>query len=385
MSRTLEPDTSLDLFDIDENDFEYENESVDNSFSRNLQALQAHSFGYPTFAPLYPQGQQEIFNQHAFVDPFHSNSTSVGLLGGHVLNGIAESVEHHFQATRQPSFQKPFYDDLRQNGHVFYPSVDRLQPQFNHGAPHAYPALPFLPIPQPSLMPLQPPIPMHHNPVRDRSFTSNCKAQYDPTFTPEPFNPDPKDCSVCLAPQPAALAILQPCRHPLCSSCLTSALNIVGEKDMECAVCKQSVANFNLVMGPGKVAANSKGPVEDTSSASTGEDPQENGRDRTDTSSKSFANPLFSSSPGSSNAFEDGSTSNGDLESAFEFGLDLGELRASTPKLEQQMQDSPWIWSKSHTSPCIARNGEDNVVLRIDNVPWVCFLVSLFVLQRTEF
>lgn len=32
----------------------------------------------------------------------------------------------------------------------------------------------------------------------------------------------------------------------MCSACLTSALNIVGEKDMECAVCKTGVANFHL-------------------------------------------------------------------------------------------------------------------------------------------
>lgn len=52
-------------------------------------------------------------------------------------------------------------------------------------------------------------------------------------------------CSVCgnLGP---SLAELEPCTHLLCSACLTSALNIVGEKDMECAVCKTGVANFHL-------------------------------------------------------------------------------------------------------------------------------------------
>ncbi|KAH9983130.1 hypothetical protein BJV74DRAFT_887018 [Russula compacta] len=52
-------------------------------------------------------------------------------------------------------------------------------------------------------------------------------------------------CSVCgnLGP---SLAELEPCAHLLCSACLTSALNIVGEKDMECAVCKTGVANFHL-------------------------------------------------------------------------------------------------------------------------------------------
>ena len=142
---------------------------------------------------------------------------------------------------------------------------------------------------------------------------------------------------------------------------------------MECAVCKQSVANFNLIMGPGKHPANSKSPAQ-ASSAALVEDPQKIGLDRADASTKSFAEPLFPSSPSSPSTFEEGNTSSGDLGSAFEFGLDLGELRASTPKLEQQMQDSPWIRSKPPTLPRSARNREDNVVLRIDNVPWVCSL-----------
>ena len=61
---------------------------------------------------------------------------------------------------------------------------------------------------------------------------------------PESFAPE-LCCSVCgnLGP---SLAGLEPCTHLLCSACLTSALNIVGEKDMECAVCKTGVANFHL-------------------------------------------------------------------------------------------------------------------------------------------
>ncbi|EIM82144.1 uncharacterized protein STEHIDRAFT_85596 [Stereum hirsutum FP-91666 SS1] len=52
-------------------------------------------------------------------------------------------------------------------------------------------------------------------------------------------------CSVCGLSSPS-LAILEPCSHVLCSGCLTSALNIVGEKDMACAVCDTGVANFHL-------------------------------------------------------------------------------------------------------------------------------------------
>lgn len=54
----------------------------------------------------------------------------------------------------------------------------------------------------------------------------------------------------------------------------------------------------------------------------------------------------------------------GELESAFEFGLELSELRASTPKAEQQSH------SLISTGSMIGESGE-NVVLRIDNVPWV--------------
>ena len=40
------------------------------------------------------------------------------------------------------------------------------------------------------------------------------------------------------------LVIIEPCKHAHCNACFTSALNIVGEKDMECAVCKALVVSF---------------------------------------------------------------------------------------------------------------------------------------------
>ena len=55
-------------------------------------------------------------------------------------------------------------------------------------------------------------------------------------------------CSVC-GRLTGSRAVLKPCEHPLCSACLTSALNIVGEKDMECSVCRGRVADFVLVDG----------------------------------------------------------------------------------------------------------------------------------------
>lgn len=71
-------------------------------------------------------------------------------------------------------------------------------------------------------------------------------AQSLPILREEPHRADPSpSCSVCGAHK-GSLAILAPCTHPLCSGCLTSALNIVGEKDMECAVCKAKVIDFKL-------------------------------------------------------------------------------------------------------------------------------------------
>ncbi len=64
----------------------------------------------------------------------------------------------------------------------------------------------------------------------------------------------------------------------------------------------------------------------------------------------------------------------GDLDGAFEFGLDFGELRASTPKMEQQIGRLNTSHGASIGTPL-----DTNVVLRIDNVPWVSFSLVSFV------
>jgi hypothetical protein len=151
---------------------------------------------------------------------------------------------------------------------------------------------------------------------------------------------------------------------------LTNSLNIVGEKDMVCAVCKQGVADFKLVMGASEGGRAGKGDPRVSQLS-------EKGDQFPDMAGQSFMEPFSSSSPRSSNAFEHQSANNcaGDLENAFEFGCDL-DLRASTPKLEQQPQE----YLSEGTSATYShgkrgmRKGEDNVVLRIDNVPWVRFL-----------
>lgn len=68
---------------------------------------------------------------------------------------------------------------------------------------------------------------------------------YEPPLPPQPERTPTPACSVC-GSSSGSLAVLDPCTHPLCSGCLTSALNIVGEKDMECAVCKAKVNDFKL-------------------------------------------------------------------------------------------------------------------------------------------
>ncbi|KAJ3507892.1 hypothetical protein NLJ89_g6050 [Agrocybe chaxingu] len=357
MSLTLEPDTSLDLFDIDENDFEYEQDyQGDTSFSRDLQSLQCNSsFGYPSFTPHARQAQSQAFVQSGFADPFRPVGAVHGVLP-HMLNGIAESVEHHFHATHQQHHQ-PFFDDIHQSGHPFYTPVGHHPGQYNHTMPQPYSAPAFVPVPHPQLHPLQP-TPMHFKPASERPVVVPNVEVVTPVPSPEAT---PTDCSVCLAFNPSSLAILQPCGHPLCSACLTSALNIVGEKDMQCAVCKQSVADFKLIAGVPKGQPNSKGATL--------------GSTTSDLTGKSFMDAL-SSSPSGSIMFDPGNANtatSGDLDSAFEFGLDFGELRASTPKFHQQYDRS--MDSQSHVSVAgmgkrNVRKDEDNVVLRIDNVPW---------------
>ncbi|EPQ53578.1 hypothetical protein GLOTRDRAFT_139764 [Gloeophyllum trabeum ATCC 11539] len=78
------------------------------------------------------------------------------------------------------------------------------------------------------------------SPINEGAFHFN---DFQEAEAPWPI--ESTSCSVC-GREASSLAILDPCGHPLCSGCLTSALNIVGEKDMQCAVCKTSVDDFHL-------------------------------------------------------------------------------------------------------------------------------------------
>ena len=372
MSLTLESDTSLDLFDIDENDFEYEQDyqgpQLEDSFSRSLHAQNSTTIGYPTFSPHHQHGHQPIYSNSmvTFADPFQPMGIAHGLSSGHVLGSIAESVEQHFHATRQQPVHDRFYQERHQHPHGFYSQSSYPQPRYSQGMPHAYPTPSFVPLPQASMLPF-PAAPTQANMAHERGFAVPSTQPLTPVMLSE-HSASPSDCSVCLASHPSSLAILQPCKHPLCSACLTSALNIVGEKDMQCAVCKQSVADFKLVIG------SSKGDMDASRANSSkgdhaGTKLSLNEKTGSDMAGKSFMDPL-SASPGSSTAYDhENSSGSGDLDSAFEFGLDFGELRASTPRMEHQMQDAQTAGQREIVK------GENYVVLRIDNVPWVRFHV----------
>lgn len=147
----------------------------------------------------------------------------------------------------------------------------------------------------------------------------------------EPAPAPELSCSVCGSLGPS-LAELEPCSHLLCSACLTSALNIVGEKDMECAVCKTGVANFHL---------------RNTGSKGSG--------------------MLTPAAP------------RGCLTPAALDGLNKDDLANDFHFFDLQASSTPNKHERHHVG-----DGE-SPVLRIDNVPWVCIDVLLCQTVLTQF
>jgi hypothetical protein len=186
---------------------------------------------------------------------------------------------------------------------------------------------------------------IHHQQHQQMRKSSNPPAPRMPSPKPEflaaTAPPNPKQCSVC-ARRSVSLAVLSPCAHPLCSACLTSALNIVGEKDMQCAVCRRAVTDFKLVVVS---PASSEESSSVSGSSNEGERPALGARDvnQEGMKGKSFFEPMWSS-PGSS-VVE---------------GL-APPVRASTPKKGTQVKT----------------DGSEIVVLRIDNVPWVGLVLPI--------
>jgi hypothetical protein len=146
-------------------------------------------------------------------------------------------------------------------------------------------------------------------------------------------------CSVC-GRDGGRIAILKPCDHPLCSGCLTSALNIVGEKAMQCAVCRESVVAFDLQSLP------------------------------------SDPNPVISSSTTQQFA----SPSNFTPLDAFASPLQRRTVRPLLPSFDRTLfaphiNQSAVQFQRDLLPPNFpsapTQQRADNVVLRIDNVPWV--------------
>ena len=77
------------------------------------------------------------------------------------------------------------------------------------------------------------------------SVPQHLQGSYSDMFNPSPTKSPHTACSVCGCAGDR-MAVLVPCKHLLCSACMTSALNIVGEKDIHCAVCKSFVNDFEL-------------------------------------------------------------------------------------------------------------------------------------------
>ncbi|KAF8632155.1 hypothetical protein AX17_004897 [Amanita inopinata Kibby_2008] len=375
----LNPNTSLDLFDIDEGDFECDYDSSgyprqdggpEESFSLDVDSLSNDMYGYPSY-PLK-------FSQSPFADPFqgataaYTTTAGAAAYGGNQrrpLGTIAENAEYPFQAAQQDGFHKEIGGDLFIHGpeRNYYPFASQLLPQNTYYTEPSF--VPFPPVPLSVSHIQQLPL-SHQQPVVDTlapSVKTPPRKETPPTSAvvePVSQNTTLSECSVCLVKHPRTLAILMPCGHPLCSACLTSALNIVGEKDMECAVCKLGVDDFRLIT----IDSKSNGPE------NLGNDSE------IDASVKS----LSSSTIGRAVPNDDhtGGSFTVPIQGGFEFGSDCdgpGEqggafIRASTPKEEQSKatrEIEPISSFVRLSSKRVAEGADnDNVVLRIDNVPW---------------
>ncbi|KAF8621342.1 hypothetical protein AX15_007873 [Amanita polypyramis BW_CC] len=360
----LSSDASFDLFDIDEGELENDFDSPSNMrqggdpeelFSLDVDSL----YGYPSYPVKFSQSQ--------FADPFHGANPGHGMTRGtsaQALGTIAENVEYPFRGVSQETFRAETGEDMFIQGSErnFYPFVPHVAQNTYYTEPPfvPYPAIPFSVPHIPQIQTLQLP---EEQPQRTSTQSTRTPPRQDspPMSAHASDVGSPTDCSVCLVKHPRSLAILLPCQHPLCSACLTSALNIVGEKDMECAVCKRGVDDFRLITLEPK-----SGEVENASKVSDASNPI--------TTLSLTGNRGTAKNAGSNGA------SNGPsllLQTPFEFGLDRDSsseqgdpfIRASTPKEEQSKAIKVVELCYPPRSPGNIGSAE-NVVLRIDNVPW---------------
>ncbi|KAJ3986188.1 hypothetical protein F5890DRAFT_1026361 [Lentinula detonsa] len=201
------------------------------------------------------------------------------------------------------------------------------------------------------------PLPLHqhlNNPEADLLASSHASSKVS---TPVPHLAEtsnvmvnPRCCSICARKPPALtrLAILTPCGHALCPACLTSALNIVGEKDMECAGCRAKVADFKLVsIGADEIV------TKHTENPSEVQEPNECSRDN-------FV-------PGNSNESHQTFDISNMNESDF---FSDKHVRASTPPPKVKGMRRVSRQGLAPATGQVVEKDNDPVVLRIDNVPW---------------
>lgn len=134
------------------------------------------------------------------------------------------------------------------NSNVLYDPFPAAHMDYNYGSsPLYYPQVPQLPAPT-FEMPFYPP--GFHVPSPVSVASPPTRMQPTPpksakSTSPKAKTPTKNACSVCRAGS-KSLAMLVPCEHPICATCLTAALNIVGEKRFGCRACGEPVTDFKL-------------------------------------------------------------------------------------------------------------------------------------------
>ena len=115
----LNPDTSLDLFDIDEGDFESDydsscyprqDRSTEETFPLGLDSLSNALYGYPSYPIKISQPQ--------FADPFqgettpYSSNQAMSSFHTRPLGTIAENIEYPFQTFPQDNYHPETREDM---------------------------------------------------------------------------------------------------------------------------------------------------------------------------------------------------------------------------------------------------------------------------------
>ncbi|THU94728.1 hypothetical protein K435DRAFT_724370 [Dendrothele bispora CBS 962.96] len=372
-------DASFELFDIDESDYEFEYHNQNRSrldeqslvFDQGDYELELEypsipvsrparqlSSDYPTYPPGLGLGPPHpavhlatsaqmlpLFGQPTFSDPGAPNN---GVLLNSMNGRMVDSVERYWNHYQQQN--QSHYNPYPSNGPLH--SAIQHQPLSQAPIPSHVQRFPSSVAPSPAVSDYRLSNSPRQGPFRDArqvSLASPTPSQSLSTASTEgvsTLDTHPTSCSVCSRSQLARLAILSPCGHPLCSSCLTSALNIVGEKDMTCVVskCGKPVEDFTL-----KTVSATPGGKDTNTTMSV----------RADAKQDELGDRNFTAGLDSAFDFADA-----DFDFPFdiegEFDVDVaGGIRTSTPP--------PTV---SRAKAKADSSVGEAVVLRIDNVPW---------------